>query len=353
MKCIRVNASRPYNVEIQRGALAIAGEETLKATHSTGKAMIVSDENVFPLYGEVVSRSLVSAGYAVHTFVFKGGEDAKTLGTYEAITAALSQNRFTRSDVLIALGGGVVGDVGGFAAATYQRGIRLVQLPTTLLACVDSSVGGKTGVNLPAGKNQLGCFYQPSLVLCDTDTLNTLPDAEYKNGCGEIIKYAVLAGGELFDIIENADIRSRYADVIARCVTIKRDIVSSDEFDTGRRKLLNLGHTFGHAIEKCSGYSVPHGTAVGIGLAMISRAAHRRGFCGADVPRSIERLLMQYGMDSAADFTAEELYNAALSDKKIEGGSIALVIPERIGSCRVLTTACSAMADWIKDGGAL
>ena len=331
MKCIRVNASRQYNVEIQHGALAIAGEETLKATHAIGKALIVSDETEFPLYGETVAESVRATGYGVHTFVFKGGEDTKSIKTYEAIIAALSENRFTRSDVLVALGGGIVGDVGGFAAATYQRGIKLVQLPTTLLADVDSSVGGKTAVNLPTGKNQLGCFYQPSLVLCDTDALSTLPEAEYKNGCGEIIKYAVLAGGELFSMIENADIRTQYADVIARCVTIKRDIVGEDEFDTGRRRLLNLGHTFGHAIEKCSGYSIPHGAAVGIGLAMMCRAAHKRGYCAADVPEKVEKLLAKYGMSDAADFTAQELYDAALSHKMIAGGSVSLVIPEKIG----------------------
>ena len=245
-----------------------------------------------------------------------------------------------------------MGDVGGFAAATYQRGIKLVQLPTTLLADVDSSVGGKTAVNLPTGKNQLGCFYQPSLVLCDTDALSTLPEAEYKNGCGEIIKYAVLAGGELFSMIENADIRTQYADVIARCVTIKRDIVGEDEFDTGRRRLLNLGHTFGHAIEKCSGYSIPHGAAVGIGLAMMCRAAHKRGYCASDVPEKVEKLLAKYGMSDAADFTAQELYDAALSDKKIAGGSVSLVIPERIGCCHVLTVSCGDMPGWLKDGGA-
>ena len=189
-------------------------------------------------------------------------------------------------------------------------------------------------------------------MLCDTDALSTLPEAEYKNGCGEIIKYAVLAGGELFSMIENADIRTQYADVIARCVTIKRDIVGEDEFDTGRRRLLNLGHTFGHAIEKCSGYSIPHGAAVGIGLSMIARSAHKRGYCASDVPEKVEKLLAKYGMSDAADFTAQELYDAALSDKKIAGGSVSLVIPEKIGCCHVLTVSCGDMPGWLKDGGA-
>ena len=161
MKCIRVNASRQYNVEIQHGALAIAGEETLKATHTIGKALIVSDENVFPLYGETVAESLRATGYGVHTFVFKGGEDTKSIKTYEAIIAALSENRFTRSDVLVALGGGIVGDVGGFAAATYQRGIKLVQLPTTLLADVDSSVGQRAKTSLAASISRRSCCAIP------------------------------------------------------------------------------------------------------------------------------------------------------------------------------------------------
>ena len=272
--------------------------------------------------------------------------------TYTAIINALSENRFSRSDVLAALGGGIVGDVGGFAAATYQRGIRLVQLPTTLLADVDSSIGGKTAVNLKSGKNQLGSFYQPSLVLCDTDALSTLPESEYKNGCGEIIKYAVLSGEELFSAVSSCDIRANYESIIAECVKLKRDIVAEDEFDTGRRRLLNLGHTFGHAIEKCSNYSIPHGAAVGTGLAIISRAACRRGYCSGEVAERVEKLIKQYSLDTETEFTAKDLYLAALSDKKIGSGKVNLVVPEKIGQCATVSVPNEEMLAWLYDGGA-
>ena len=352
MISIHVNASREYEVKIQSGILASSGSETLNAVHSAGKVMIVSDSNVFPIYGDKVVRSYREAGFDVYTFVFAGGEENKSIETYTAIINALSENRFSRSDVLAALGGGIVGDVGGFAAATYQRGIRLVQLPTTLLADVDSSIGGKTAVNLKSGKNQLGSFYQPSLVLCDTSALSTLPESEYKNGCGEIIKYAVLSGEELFSAVSSCDIRANYESIIAECVKLKRDIVAEDEFDTGRRRLLNLGHTFGHAIEKCSNYSIPHGAAVGTGLAIISRAACRRGYCSSNVAERIEKLIKQYSLDTETEFTAKELYLAALSDKKIDSGKANLVVPEKIGQCATVSVPNDEMLAWLYDGGA-
>ena len=352
MISIHVNASREYEVKVQSGILASSGSETLNTVHSAGKVMIVSDGNVFPIYGDKVVRSYREAGFDVHTFVFMSGEENKSIETYTAIINALSENRFSRSDVLAALGGGIVGDVGGFAAATYQRGIRLVQLPTTLLADVDSSIGGKTAVNLKSGKNQLGSFYQPSLVLCDTDALSTLPESEYKNGCGEIIKYAVLSGEDLFSAVSSCDIRANYESIIAECVKLKRDIVAEDEFDTGRRRLLNLGHTFGHAIEKCSNYSIPHGAAVGTGLAIISRAACRRGYCSSDVAERIEKLIKQYSLDTETEFTAKDLYLAALSDKKIDSGKVNLVVPEKIGQCAIVSVPNEEMLAWLYDGGA-
>lgn len=219
------------------------------------------------LYAARLEASLTRAGFRVVTFTYPGGEHCKTLATYTALLDFLAAHRLSRSDLIVALGGGVTGDLAGFAAATYQRGIPFVQVPTTLLAAVDSSVGGKTAVNLDSGKNQVGCFYQPSLVLCDPDTLRTLPPEEYRNGCAEVIKYAVLRSAPFFDELRAQPVSAQVGHVIATCVGMKRDLVVADEFDRGSRQLLNLGHTFGHAVEACSGYTVPHGCGVAIGMA--------------------------------------------------------------------------------------
>lgn len=210
-------------------------------------------------------------------FVFPHGEQHKNLNTYGQALNFLCDRRFTRSDLIIALGGGVVGDLAGFTAATYQRGIAYIQVPTTLLSMVDSSVGGKTAVDLDSGKNQAGCFYQPALVLCDPALLETLPDAEYRAGCAEIIKTAVLFSPELFQQLKTTPIREQFEPVIAACVGMKRNVVQNDEFDRGQRALLNLGHTIGHAVEACSNFTILHGEGVAIGLAAITRARRGKG----------------------------------------------------------------------------
>ncbi len=352
MTTIHVGASREYDVIIESGILADCGKRIANVFPSRGKAAIISDENVFPLYGKTVEASLLAAGFEPFSFVFKGGEDTKTLSTYASILDFLSMHRFSRSDILISLGGGIVGDVGGFAAATYQRGIGFIQLPTTLLADVDSSVGGKTAVNLASGKNQAGSFYQPSLVLCDTDALNTLPHCEYKNGCAEVIKYAILGSGDMFNALIDKGVNEQYESIIAQCVSMKRDIVSIDEFDNGKRQLLNLGHTFGHAIEKCSNFTVAHGSAVAIGTAMITRASFKRGICSESTLEAVLELLDKYDLPTKTDFSAEALYSAALSDKKIANGGIHLIMPKRIGECIAVSVPCTEIMSCLIDGGA-
>lgn len=352
MTAIHVCASREYDVIIGSGILADCGEYTARAIGSRGKAAVISDENVFPLYAPAVIGSLRNAGFEAHSFTFKGGESTKTLATYEGILSFLSENHFTRSDVLLALGGGIVGDVGGFAAATYQRGISFVQLPTSLLADVDSSIGGKTAVNLASGKNQAGSFYQPSLVLCDIAALATLPPAEYQNGCAEVIKYAILGSEPLFDALYARPASEQFAEVIAQCVRMKRDIVNEDEFDTGKRRLLNLGHTFGHAIEKCSNYAIPHGAAVAIGTAMMTRAAAKRGICSSQTLSRVIELIDNYGLPTATDISADQLSAAALADKKTANGKAHLIVPKRIGECVIMPINASDMRQWLADGGA-
>ena len=351
MKKIHVAASREYDVLIERGILDAAGEETVRCAPRARLAAVIAGERVFLIYGARLRAALERAGLEPAVFTYPGGEGCKTLETYEAILNFLAQRRFGRSDAVVALGGGVTGDMAGFAAATYQRGTALVQIPTTLLAMVDSSVGGKTAVNLGSGKNQVGCFYQPYAVLCDPDTLDTLPEAEYKNGCAEVIKYGVLGSEGFFEELKATPAAGQAEHVIETCVTMKRDIVAADEFDTGKRMLLNLGHTVGHAVEKCSGYEISHGCAVAIGMAVIARAAAKRGICTADTAARITDILKTYGLPVETEFTAEALYGAMLADKKISGASVRLIVPEGIGRCRIETVPAAEMREWLRDGG--
>jgi len=391
MQTVTVHASRQYDVVIGQGLLQQAGrriaaaigcavpDDMIPETAGPGTgadlkgegrkpgpkaaglqeptrgktAMLVSDDRVYALYGETVRTSLENAGFRVLDFVFPHGEASKNLQTYGALLGRMCAGHMSRTDVVAALGGGVTGDLAGFAAATYQRGTGFVQIPTSLLAAVDSSVGGKTAVDLPEGKNQAGCFYQPSLVLCDTNTLDTLPEEEYKNGCAEIIKYGMIGDRDFFFTLLKSPVREHYEDVIARCVAMKRDVVEQDEFDTGLRMLLNFGHTFGHAVEACSAYSVPHGQAVAIGMASIARAACRFGFCTGDVPETVGKILDAYGLPTELPYRAQALADAALSDKKAQGGSIRLIVPAEIGRCLIEKVSREDLTQWLRAGGAL
>ncbi len=348
MKTIHVSASKEYDVLIGRGLLSRAGEEIRKVS-SAKAAAIVADDTVWCHYGEKVKQSLEESGFSVSAFTFPHGEASKTLATYGEILQFLAENHLTRSDLVVALGGGVTGDMAGFAAATYLRGIDYVQIPTTLLAAVDSSVGGKTAVDLPSGKNLAGCFHQPSLVLCDTDTFKTLPAEQFRSGMAEVIKYGVLGDAAFFDDLAAPTLRM--TELIARCVEMKRDIVGEDEFESGKRRLLNLGHTVGHAVEKSKNFALSHGEAVAVGMAVITRAAVERGICEAAALTRLLALLKQYELPTETDCDAEELFAAALSDKKMSGGHLHLVVPERIGSCRVEKIPAERFRDWLRAGG--
>ena len=352
MKTIRIDASRSYDVVIGPGLLAEAGRRIAALTGRV-RAMVVSDSRVFPLYGERLLDSLRAAGLEPARFVFPQGEQEKNLATYARLLEELCRLRFTRSDLIVALGGGVVGDLAGFAAATYQRGVPFVQLPTTLLAAVDASVGGKTAVDLAGGKNQAGAFYQPGLVLCDTDCLATLTEEEYRCGCAEIIKYAMIGSPLLFDELAQTPVRERYEDVIAACVAMKRDFVQADEFDTGDRMLLNFGHSFGHAAEKCSGYTLPHGLAVAMGMAAMTRSAAKAGICPAETADALLGLLRAYGLPTELPYPAEALAVAARADKKAAGENLRIVVPEAVGRCRIEVIPAGDILGWLKRGGAV
>ncbi|MBQ2964393.1 MAG: 3-dehydroquinate synthase [Clostridia bacterium] len=323
-KKIDIKAGKPYRVKIGKGLLDKAGEEA-KALGLDGKALIISDDNVAALYLEKVSSSLKEAGFEVFSFVIPHGESSKSAENLLAILEFAAENAFSRTDTFFALGGGVVGDLCGFAAAVYMRGTNFVQLPTTLLAAVDSSVGGKTAIDLEAGKNLAGAFYQPKLVLCDTATFDTLPDEEFSNGMAEVIKYGMFCDGGFLDILteSNTDIE----EIVARCVAIKARVVEADEFDKGERMFLNFGHTVAHAVENLSGYTTPHGSAVAIGMAAITKAAIALGKCESKTFDILVELLKKYRLPFECPYGIDEVYNVTLKDKKNAHGKITLVIP--------------------------
>ncbi|WP_417084871.1 3-dehydroquinate synthase [Evtepia gabavorous] len=349
MTTVTVRASRPYEVTIGRGLLDTVGRQA--AGQWKGRsAAVVSDSTVAPLYLNRVKDSLERAGFRVHSFVFPAGEDQKNGGTYLKLLEFLAARRLTRADGLIALGGGVVGDLAGFAAATFLRGIGFLQLPTTLLAAVDSSVGGKTAIDLTNGKNLAGAFYQPQAVLCDLDTLDTLPAEVFADGCAEVIKYGMIGDPALLARLETVDFRADPEELVARCVAQKRDLVEQDEFDTGARQLLNLGHTLGHGVEACSGYTVSHGRAVAIGMTLVTRAAVAFGRCPAEVLPRLRRLLERYGLPDATAYSAQALYEKTLSDKKRSGDTISLVVPVAWGASQLVRIPVSELPAWIERG---
>ncbi len=349
MNTVAVNTSNAYSVYIGSGLLSQIGNY-LNTMQLSDKVAIISDSNVWPLYGDAIKNSLSDNGYRSYEFVFPAGEKSKTVQTYLEVLDFLARNHFTRSDCILALGGGVTGDLTGFAAATYLRGIKYIQIPTTLLAMVDSSVGGKTAVDLPSGKNLVGAFYQPSLVLCDIDALSTLPADIFRDGCAEVIKYGILYDPELFRHLQEHSLAFDREYVVSRCVTLKRDVVVADEFDRGERQKLNLGHTIGHAVEAKSNFTVSHGQGVSIGTAVVARAGAATGFCVQATADMICNLLSAFGLPINTDYSADTICAAALSDKKRFGNRINLIIPEAIGSCKIHSHPVEGLESFIKAG---
>lgn len=349
MKTVSVKASQCYDVIIGTDLLSQIGKYAAQI-RSNCNAAIISDTNVWPLYGEIVSQSLEAAGLKPIHFVFPAGEASKNANTYLDILNFLAENRITRSDLIIALGGGVTGDITGFAAATFLRGISYIQVPTSLLAMVDSSVGGKTAIDLPAGKNLVGAFKQPKLVLCDIATLDTLPQALFLDGCAEVIKYGMLYDADMIRYLQQTGPDFDRESVIARCVSLKRDVVQEDEFDNGARQKLNLGHTIGHGIEAHSHFQITHGQAVAAGMAIVVKAAASREICTYHTYQVLSDLLQHFGLPITTTFTANDLYQSALSDKKRAGGTVNLIVPRDIGCCDIIPTPVSELESFIKVG---
>ena len=342
MRTVAVKASRNYEVRIGSGLIPTLGANIPKKAK---KVCIVSETNVWPLHGPAAVKSIEDAGFEVTSFVFPAGEESKCGATYLELVNFLAESRLTRTDCLVALGGGVVGDLTGFAAATFLRGIPFIQVPTTLLAAVDSSVGGKTAIDLPAGKNLCGAFYQPILVLCDTDALKTLPEDIFRDGCAEVIKYGILYDPALFATLQETGMDFDREAVITRCVELKRDVVAEDEFDTGARMKLNLGHTIGHGVEALSNFQLSHGKSVAIGMAIVARSA-----CDAATRDAILNILNQFGLPTETTSSAADLYTCALSDKKRAGGTVNLIVPRSIGDCAIVPTPVEDVKAFIEKG---
>lgn len=350
MTTVTVRASQTYEVKVGRGLLSELGREIAPLMKKGRAVCLVTDTNVAPLYLDAAQASLEDAGLRVEPFVMFAGEIYKNPGNYVKLLEYLAENQITRADALVALGGGVVGDLTGFAAATYLRGVGFFQVPTTLLAAVDASVGGKTAIDLDAGKNLAGAFYQPRRVLCDLDTLDTLSDEVFADGCAEVIKYGMIGDPDLLDKLETLDFRHDPEEIVARCVAMKRDLVEEDEFDTGARRLLNLGHTMGHGIEACSDYEISHGQAVAMGMTMAVRTAVAHELCPPEVLPRLIALLERYGLPTRTTFAAGALYDKVLADKKRAGETQTLVMPVAWGKSELRQIPVTDLRDWIQKG---
>ncbi|MDE5764466.1 MAG: 3-dehydroquinate synthase [Ruminococcus sp.] len=333
MKKISVRTNCPYDVIIERGSLKKAGK-LISGVIGSKKTAVITDDTVNSLYADTLVKSLEENGFDVSVFVFPHGEQSKNLTVLGNIYDFLCEKRITRSDFIIALGGGVVGDITGFAAASFMRGIDFVQIPTTLLAQVDSSVGGKTAVDIAGGKNLVGAFKQPALVICDSDTLRTLPESEISCGMAEVVKYGMIRDKKLFEILENHDISTIdevMDDIVYTCIDIKRDVVENDECEKGERKILNFGHTLGHAIEGWHNYTdYTHGMGVSAGMCMITQR-----LCSPEITERLKKCVELYNLPTSTEAPMSELLPYCSTDKKCESGSISFIVCNEIGRAEI------------------
>ena len=339
---------RAYPIHIEAGLIDRIGEYA-HATLGECSLAIITDDNVAPLYLRRVEASLDAAGLRHSSIVLPHGEPTKCLARLSELYDFLCASRITRKDAIIALGGGVIGDLAGLAAATFLRGIRFIQVPTTLLAQVDSSVGGKVAVDLPQGKNLVGAFYQPAAVLCDPLTLNTLTDDYWRDGLGEVVKYGCINDAELFALLEacapggRAALMNSIDTILQHCIQAKAEVVTQDEHDTGLRMTLNFGHTIGHAVETCQHYDgLRHGEAVALGMSVMTRLTENRGMTAPGTAQRLDALLSALEMPMQLPSIPEnDLLSAMGMDKKAAGKALRVIVLDRIGSCRIHTTDTS------------
>lgn len=331
MKTLKVNVGNGYDIIIEKGIMSSCGKYITAVTKAK-KVCLISDTNVYPIYGETVKSQLIENGFEVFDYVFEAGEASKTTTTVIKMVEFMAQNELTRGDLVVALGGGVTGDMAGFAASIYLRGIDFVQIPTSLLAQVDSSVGGKTAVDLPQGKNLCGAFHQPILVLIDPDTLDTLTPHFFADGMAEAIKTGCIKSASLFEKIEKENGKEIIEDIIFECVSIKAGVVERDEKEHGERALLNFGHTPGHAIEKLHNFTaISHGEAVGIGMVMIAKAGEENGITPNGSAKRIADTLIKYNLMIEDVNSIEDIISAMNADKKRTADSINFTLLHSIG----------------------
>lgn len=331
MKTLKVNVGKGYEILIEKGIITSCGKY-IKEVSKAKKVCLISDTNVSKIYGETVEAQLKDNGFEVFTYIFEAGEGSKTTATVIGMVEFMAENQMTRGDLVVALGGGVTGDMAGFAASIFLRGIDFVQIPTSLLAQVDSSVGGKTAVDLPQGKNLCGAFHQPILVLIDPNTLDTLTPHFFADGMAEAIKTGCIKSASLFEKIENGDGRAEIEDIIFECVSIKAGVVERDEKEHGERALLNFGHTPGHAIEKLHNFTtISHGEAVGIGMVMIAKAGEENGITPVGSANRIAKTLQKYDLMIEDSNSLDDIITAMNADKKRTSDSINFTLLHSIG----------------------
>lgn len=345
MKKLTVNVQDKYDILIEKGIIKNCGNYIKNVTNAK-KIVIISDTNVEKLFLKTVEKSVKENGFEVFSYVFEAGESSKTTNTVISMVEFLAEKGLTREDTVVALGGGVCGDMAGFAAAIYLRGIKFVQIPTSLLAQIDSSVGGKTAVDLPQGKNLCGAFYQPSLVLIDPDVLDTLPEHYFSDGMAEAIKYGCIKSKSLFERIENENAKDFIEDLIYECVDIKRVVVENDEKEMGERALLNFGHTAGHSIEKLYNFEgISHGEAVGIGMVMITEACEKHNLTEKGTSNRISNVLEKYNLKTKDNHSIKDIVDSMSSDKKRTGSGIKFIMLNSIGDSFIKLVEYKEMAE--------
>ena len=348
----RINTQVPYDVIIGNDLI---GEACERLKDKVKKVVIVWDEEISSLYVAEIGNALEAAGKEVIVISVEGGEGAKTIETYEKIMKILTEFNPDRSDVIFGIGGGTVADLAGFVASTFKRGIDLVQMPTTLLAACDASVGGKNALNLGDAKNVIGTFYQPYLVLIDTRFFESISDEVFSEGCAEVIKMAYLGDSEMVDmleersLLENKNDEEYVSEILRRCIKIKAEYVEKDERDNGLRNILNLGHTLGHAIEAESKYEIHHGRAVAMGMVLITRVAENKGFAEPGTLGRMISILTSHGLEWRCPYNINALIGHVEKDKKVRDGMITLIIPETAGVCCLKKIPVDKLKTWLQD----
>ncbi len=350
---LRVNlTNHQYDIQIERHLLKKCGQ-WVQTLWKPQRIAVITDSNVAPLYGKMVTESLEACDFQVSLFVVPAGEQSKSLEQAANLYDLLAEDGFTRSDGIIALGGGVIGDLVGFVASTYMRGLHFLQIPTTLVSQVDSSIGGKTAVNTKNAKNLVGTFSQPDGVLIDPEVLNTLDDRRLREGIAEIIKSAAIADENLWDLLasmkDEFELLERAEEVIIPSLKVKRTVVEEDEFDNGSRLTLNFGHTIGHGIENTAGYGVvSHGEGVAVGMVMISKHAEAIGEMPSGTTAQLIQMIEKFHLPTQLEIDSQAVYQAITHDKKARGSQLKIILLEKIGQAKIVSIPIETMKDYLQ-----